>query len=73
MAYQALALEGTSDVQRTECRKAFFFGAHHIFSSIMGILDPGMEPTENDLIIMDKLNAELEHFVEQMKKEGWIA
>ena len=68
-AYELLTnLKMASEVQRTECRKAYFFGAQHLFASVMGMLDPGREPTERDMERMTKLHTELEVFVEQMRK-----
>lgn len=66
-AYEVLTLEGTSDIQKSECRKAFFYGAAHLFSSIMNFLEPGLEETEMDLERMDKLHAEISKFMEEMK------
>lgn len=59
-----------SEIQRAEMRKAYFFGAQHLWASVMGILEPGEEPTELDLERMTKINAELEKFVEEMKGTG---
>lgn len=47
-------------VQVDEMRLAFMAGAQHLFASIMGILDPGAEPTDADLRRMDLIAAELE-------------
>lgn len=47
-------------VQVDEMRLAFMAGAQHLFASIMGILDPGDEPTEADLRKMDLIAAELD-------------
>jgi hypothetical protein len=57
-----------STVQLVESRKAFFAGAQHLFSSIMVALDPGSEPTEADLERMDKINAELRAFGEEIQR-----
>lgn len=47
--------------QVDEMRIAYMAGAEHLFSSIMGIMDPGdAEPTANDMRRMDLINAELE-------------
>lgn len=51
-----------SPVQIDEMRKAFFMGAQHLFASIMGILEPGAEPTEKDLDRMTLIHNELEAF-----------
>lgn len=51
-----------SPTQRAEMRKAFFMGAQHLFASIMGILEPGAEPTDKDLDRMTLIHNELEAF-----------
>ena len=56
------------DVQRREMRMAFFAGAQHLFSSIMGGLEEDHEPTENDLRRLDFINKELAEFAEQFKR-----
>lgn len=62
-AYVATSgLETAPELQRTEMRKAYMLGAQHLFASIMGILDPGAEPTEKDLKRMDLIHRELETF-----------
>jgi len=43
-------------------RKAFFMGAQHLYASIMGILEPGAEPTDKDLDRMGLIHNELEAF-----------
>ena len=50
-------------VQLDEMRNAFFAGAQHVFHSIMTILEPGEEPTDNDLKRMDLINADLTAFI----------
>lgn len=54
--------------QVQEMRIAFFAGAQHLFGSIMGILEPGMEPTDNDLRRMNQIQRELDAFVEIFKR-----
>ena len=54
-------------VQVDEMRNAFFAGAQHLFHSIMGILDPGAEPTEADLSRMTMIDVELRSFLEEFK------
>lgn len=49
-------------VQVGEMRMAFFAGAAHLFSSIMIILEPDAEPTENDLKRMNLIHKELRKF-----------
>lgn len=55
---------GAGPVQVEECRRAFFAGAQHLFASIMTVLEPGAEPTENDMQRMDHINNELRAFGE---------
>jgi hypothetical protein len=50
------------EVQIVEMRRAYMAGAQHLFASIMGILDPGAEPTEKDLQRMQLIHEELEAF-----------
>jgi hypothetical protein len=67
-SYELLVLPvDAPPIQRNECRFAFFAGAQHLFGSIMGILDPGTEPTEVDLRRMDAIHAELQFFIEDFK------
>jgi hypothetical protein len=56
-------------IQLTEMRQAFFAGAHHVFNSIMVVLEPGEEPTDADLDRMDKINAELNAFLDDFKRK----
>jgi hypothetical protein len=58
--------------QLDELRMAFFGGAQHLWGSIMGILDPGAEPTERDFRRMDLINHELEAFIEELKQRHGI-
>lgn len=48
-------------------RMAFYFGAQHLFASIMGIMEPDREPTENDMRRMSQISAELDGFLAEMK------
>lgn len=60
-------------VQIEESRRAFFAGAHHLFASIMTVLDPGAEPTESDLKRMDHINDELDAFMRDLLGGGKTA
>lgn len=63
MAMKILAIpKGYTDEQIAELRQAYFMGAQHLFASIMGILDPGEEPTEDDMRRMSLIAEELESF-----------
>lgn len=43
-------------------RQSFFMGAQHLYASIMCILDPGREPTAQDMARMELIHNELEIF-----------
>ena len=58
--------------QMDDLRCAFFGGAQHLFGSIMGILDPGEEPTEQDMKRMSLIAHELEAFVHEYKQRNGI-
>lgn len=59
--------EGAPSLQIEEMRNSFFAGAQHLFASIMGILEPGAEPTDKDLRRMDLIHEELNRFLEDFK------
>jgi hypothetical protein len=63
-------LENAPVVQKMEMRKAFFAGAQHLFTCIMNVLEPGAEPTDKDLKVMDGVFKELEDFKNQMLAQG---
>lgn len=63
----AVMPKGASQIQIDEMRKAFFAGAQHLFTSIMCILEPDAEPTENDLRRMTQIHEELEAFRRQLE------
>lgn len=50
------------EVQRREMRRAFYAGSLSLFSSIMNILDEGVEPTAKDLVVMDSISEELKQY-----------
>lgn len=49
--------------QKDYLRAAFFAGAQHLFGSIMSFLDPGAEPTNRDMVRMEKIARELDAFI----------
>lgn len=55
--------------QLEDMRVAFFAGAHHLFNSIMHVLDDDREPTEADMARMSRIHEELEVFIEGFKKK----
>lgn len=60
-AEQVLPIDAP-DVQRQECRRAFYAGGQACLGGIMNMLDPGVDPTEADLDKMTALQGELEQF-----------
>jgi hypothetical protein len=54
-------------VQITEMRRAFYAGAVGILHSILKVLEPGSEPTDADLKMMDGIQRELADFNEAVK------
>lgn len=54
--------EGSLDLIRT----AYFGGAQHLFASMMVMLEPGSDPTDNDMRRMDSLHTELERWRAEM-------
>lgn len=61
LAYEATCIPpGTAPERMKEMRLCYFAGCEHLFSMIMGILDPGSEPTARDLSRMAKISAEVD-------------
>lgn len=64
-------------IQLDEMRSAFMAGAQHLFASMIGMLDPGVEETDADMRRMGLIQAELEAFEKELKlrltKVGGIA
>lgn len=68
LSLKALWLHPDSPPDQVDmARHAFFAGAQHLFGSIMGILDPGEEPTEADYKRMDLISAELDAFIKDFE------
>jgi hypothetical protein len=55
-----------SEEQIRDMRIAYMCGAQHLFSCIIGILDPGSEVTASDMRRMDLINNELASFEKEM-------
>lgn len=67
-AYELLSgLSEASEPIRREMRNAFFLGAQHTFASVIGMLEPGTEPTQQDLERMTLLFNELETFKKEIQ------
>lgn len=56
-----------SSAQLAAMRQTFFAGAQHLFASILTLLDPGEEPTDDDLRRMDAIQAELQQFIDDFQ------
>lgn len=68
LSYDRLVLSPDApQIQRDECRMAFFCGAQHLFGSLMSILEPDADPTPADLERMSQIHAELEAFLATFK------
>lgn len=57
------------EIQVKEMRKSFFAGAQHLFASIMTILDPEAEPTDDDMRRMQSIHEELDGFAVELRSE----
>lgn len=64
--------EDAPQIQLDEMRNAFFAGAQHLFGSIMQMLEPGAEPTENDLRRMTLISEELDEFLKRYKRANGL-
>jgi hypothetical protein len=53
--------------QVSDMRLAYMAGAQHLFASIMACLDPGSEPTLDDMRRMTLIDKELRAFHAEMK------
>jgi hypothetical protein len=58
----AAGADGCDPVQRQDMRRAFFAGAAAFNHLIMANADAGDEPTDNDMALMEALQAELDAF-----------
>lgn len=65
--------DNASATQLDEMRNAFFAGAHHLFTSMMEIMEPGSEPTANDVARMGYIHAELNDFIEKFQLKNFPA
>lgn len=53
--------------QLEEMRLAYMAGAQHLWGSIMTMLDPDIEETEDDMRRMELISKELQAFVKEME------
>ncbi len=54
-------------IQKVECRRAFYAGAHGLFQGLLSILSPGIEPTKEDMDQMMIIQTELDDFLLMVK------
>lgn len=62
LRFSALPLDAPK-IQLEEMRNAFFAGAQHLLASLMAAMDPGDDPTGDNMARMDKIQAELREFI----------
>jgi biotin synthase-like enzyme len=48
--------------QFIECKRAFYAGARSLLTDIMIMADPGADPTDEDMDMMEDLELELQQF-----------
>lgn len=58
-----------SDVQLRETFQAFFAGAAMLYHTVMISLAPGVEPTQEDILMMEDIAKEIDAFGAQLDKE----
>jgi hypothetical protein len=56
-----------SSVQVDETQKAFYAGASFLLSQVMLRLDPGNDPTDEDLAMLDGIHEELVAFARSQR------
>lgn len=64
--YRKLLPPDASPIQIKETRQAFYGGAAILFEAIMRMLDPGEDPTEQDMQRMSDIQAELSEFGQKL-------
>jgi hypothetical protein len=64
-----LAYKGArTPAQLADLRMIFFAGAHHVFASLLSILDPDEEPTDKDLERIGLIDRELRAYLQEFKR-----
>lgn len=53
--------------QIIESRRAFYAGADCFYTLLMNLLEPGTEPTDGDLALMQRLHDEIGEFADDIK------
>ncbi len=72
LGLESMAYKHCPEFQRKELRSAFFAGAHHLYASIMNVLEPGVEPTEKDMVRFHLIHEELQAFLQHYKREHGV-
>jgi len=67
VAMFSTTLKDADPVQIAEMRKAYFAGAQHLFSSIIGLVDESAGPSDQDIRRMDSISEELKYWVEEIR------
>jgi hypothetical protein len=66
--FAAMAIpDDAPESQTDDMRLAFMAGAQHLFGSMMGMLDPGAEPSDAELRRMDAIHEELKRYGQKIK------
>jgi len=60
--------DGAPEIQLVEMRVAFFAGAQHLFGSMMGVMEPGAEPTQKDMDRLSMIQQELDQFIVEFER-----
>jgi hypothetical protein len=69
-AFERIVLDpaNAAQIQRREMRRAWYAGVSWFLESLTQSLDPGAEPTANDLAYLDSVLAELDAFGERLSR-----
>lgn len=58
-----------SVIQLDETRKAFYSGVAALFGVLTSTMSDGLEPTEDDMKIMDGIKSELDDYIKERQDE----
>src|SRR5436309_2385791 len=68
LTYRSVMPDNISAIQIQETRRAFYAGASGLLCLILRQLEPGVEPTDNDLNMMNEIEAEIKEFAADIQK-----
>lgn len=71
MIFRLCSTAIVSEETASLCRDIYFLGAHHLYSSIMSMLEDGVNETPNDLKRMELIDTELRYFVQKYKEDNF--